>query len=200
LILSGNTLYGTANGGGSSGDGTLFAVNTNGTGFTNLHSFNENLISDGNGPGDLVLSGNTLYGTAAGGGGSANGTVFKLKTDGTGFTNLHSFAGGSDGGNPYAGLIVSATPCMDDRVWRHFGRWHSVRDQCRWHGHKPYGFPGGSDGGFPAADLFYPATPYGTESEARGLWLARCSPSPMARVLPICIVSLASTELIRKPG
>ena len=38
LVLSGNTLYGTAYGGGSAGNGTVFAVNTNGTGFTNLHS------------------------------------------------------------------------------------------------------------------------------------------------------------------
>src|SRR5438132_13817140 len=39
LISSGNTLYGTARQGGSSGDGTVFAVTTNATGFTNLHSF-----------------------------------------------------------------------------------------------------------------------------------------------------------------
>ena len=39
LILSGNTLYGTAQYGGSSGNGTVFAVNTDGTGFTNLYSF-----------------------------------------------------------------------------------------------------------------------------------------------------------------
>ena len=39
LIISGNTLYGTANGGGSSGFGTVFSLSTNGTGFTNLHSF-----------------------------------------------------------------------------------------------------------------------------------------------------------------
>src|SRR5439155_10942965 len=39
LILSGNPLYGTASEGGSSGNGTVFAVNTDGTGFTHLHSF-----------------------------------------------------------------------------------------------------------------------------------------------------------------
>src|SRR6266545_4495261 len=37
LILSGNVLYGTAIAGGSSDDGTVFAVNTDGTGFTTLH-------------------------------------------------------------------------------------------------------------------------------------------------------------------
>src|SRR6267154_5430154 len=39
LILLGNTLYGTTTAGGSSGNGTVFAVNTNGSGFTNLYSF-----------------------------------------------------------------------------------------------------------------------------------------------------------------
>src|SRR5437867_2040310 len=34
LILSGSTLYGTASQGGTSGIGTVFAGNTNGTGFT----------------------------------------------------------------------------------------------------------------------------------------------------------------------
>src|SRR5258707_3059860 len=36
---SGNILYGTTAYGGSSGNGTVFAVNTDGTGFTNLHNF-----------------------------------------------------------------------------------------------------------------------------------------------------------------
>src|SRR6266446_4904964 len=71
LTLSGNTLYGTALSGGSSGWGTVFAVNTDGTGFTNLHSFtalsgpHTSTNSDGANPyAGLVLSGNTLYGTA----------------------------------------------------------------------------------------------------------------------------------------
>jgi uncharacterized repeat protein (TIGR03803 family) len=106
LILSGNILYGTAYQGGSSGQGTVFAVSTNGTGFTNLHSFTGG--SDGGNPyAGLILSGNTLYGTASVGGSSDNGTVFAVHTDGTGFTTVHSFSGRSDGGNPYAGLILS---------------------------------------------------------------------------------------------
>ena len=103
---SGNILYGTASRGGSSGQGTVLAINTNGTGFTILHSFTGG--SDGAIPyAGLILSGNTLYGTAYGGGSSDKGTVFAVHTDGTGFTTLHSFTGGSDGANPYAGLILS---------------------------------------------------------------------------------------------
>jgi len=110
LILSGNTLYGTAIGGGSSGRGTVFKVNTDGTGFTTLHSFTAttfDINSDGVNPeAELVLSGNTLYGTASGGGSSGDGTVFAVNTNGTGFTTLHSFAINSDGGNPL-GLVLS---------------------------------------------------------------------------------------------
>lgn len=120
LILSGNTLYGTASLGGTNGNGTVFAINTNGTGFTNLHNFaatftNSNGVytnSDGASPQTgLILSGNTLYGTAVEGGSNGCGTVFALNTNGTGFTTLHSFAGyigpGLDGANPQGGLILS---------------------------------------------------------------------------------------------
>jgi len=115
LILSGNTLYGTANSGGSAGYGTVFAVNTDGTGFTNLHSFTAPSGSGGfsgtNGDGaypwsGLILSGNTLYGTASSGGNPGFGTVFALNTNGTGFTVLHNFTY-NDGGHPHTGLILS---------------------------------------------------------------------------------------------
>jgi uncharacterized repeat protein (TIGR03803 family) len=48
-------------------------------------------------------SGN-LYGTTYGGGAFALGTVFKVDTSGK-ETVLYSFAGGSDGANPHAGVI-----------------------------------------------------------------------------------------------
>jgi hypothetical protein len=67
-------LYGeTFNGQGSS-FGTVFAVNTNGTGFTNLYSFNS---SGGEFPsGGLILSGTNLYGTTDEGGSNGDGVVF----------------------------------------------------------------------------------------------------------------------------
>jgi uncharacterized repeat protein (TIGR03803 family) len=73
-------LYGAAESGGSSVRGTVFAGNTNGSGFTVLHNF---VGSDGAGPlGQLILSGKTLYGTTYAGGsspdGAFNGTVFSL--------------------------------------------------------------------------------------------------------------------------
>ncbi len=118
FILSGNTLYGTAFDGGSSGNGTVFAINTDGTGFTNLHNFTATSGSSGvsgfgsnsdgaNPDAGLVLSGNTLYGTAGYGGSLGDGAVFAINTDGTGFTNLHSFQRHPDGANPYNTLILS---------------------------------------------------------------------------------------------
>jgi uncharacterized repeat protein (TIGR03803 family) len=106
LILSGNTLYGTANDGGIWGDGSVFAVNTDGSGFTNVYSFTRGL--DGAWPeAGLILSGNTLYGTTTGGGSGDNGTMFAVNTDGSGFTNLHNFTHGLDGAYPEAKLLLS---------------------------------------------------------------------------------------------
>src|SRR6266446_2739037 len=80
LMLSGNTLYGTTYTGGPSGNGTVFKVNTNGTGFTTLYYGHHPSAQQVMG---LILAGNTLYGTAAGDGSSDNGVVFAVNTDGT---------------------------------------------------------------------------------------------------------------------
>src|SRR5271170_6314863 len=66
-------LYGeTFNGQGSS-FGTVLAVNTNGTVFTNLYNFSGN---DGSEPqADLVLSSNILYGSTYGGGTHGDGIL-----------------------------------------------------------------------------------------------------------------------------
>ncbi len=122
VFLSGNTLYGTTYQGGAAGVGSVFAVNTDASGFTNLHSFTAltgstfpHTNSDGaHSQAGLVLSGNTLFGTTLQGGVAGYGTVFAVNTDGSGFTNLHVFTApsgpsltNSDGANPYAGLILS---------------------------------------------------------------------------------------------
>jgi uncharacterized repeat protein (TIGR03803 family) len=111
-MLLNNTLYGTTWQGFRPTNGTVFSIHTDGTSFTNLHIFtaldNFGNNSDGAFPSArLIASGNTLFGTAAYGGASGSGVVFKVNVDGTGFTNLHSFSGGSDGANPFAGLLLS---------------------------------------------------------------------------------------------
>ena len=105
LIVSNGVLYGTTPNGGTNGQGTVFALQTNGNGFANIYHFRNS--SDGSVPaGRLLLSGGTLYGTAQYSDGA--GTVFSLSTNGTGFVTLHDFSGsGTDGANPCAGLVLS---------------------------------------------------------------------------------------------
>ena len=89
-----------ATGGLASNREGAFAVSIDGMVFTNLHSFTAgDTNSDGGVPdAGLVLSGNMLYGTSQYGGSADSGTVFAVSTNGTGFTNLHSFTSGNDGG------------------------------------------------------------------------------------------------------
>lgn len=100
LALSSNTLYGTAGAGGIFGNGTVFTINTDGSGFTTLHNFGPPSVGEGSpgirnaegvSPSSVIISGNTLYGTASFGGSSGYGTVFNVNTDGTVFRVLHSF-------------------------------------------------------------------------------------------------------------
>jgi uncharacterized repeat protein (TIGR03803 family) len=97
-------LYATTNGGGASGAGVVFKVDTSGN-ETALYSFTGG--ADGAYPYWVVLardSAGNLYGTTFNGGASNAGVVFKVDTSGN-ETVLHSFTGGTDGGNPYAGVI-----------------------------------------------------------------------------------------------
>ncbi len=92
LAVSGGKLYGTAGAGGSGGNGVVFSLKENGTGYTVLHTFT-GVAPDGSKPyGSVSVSGSTLYGTTYGGGSSGNGTVFKLGINGSGFQTLHSFS------------------------------------------------------------------------------------------------------------
>ncbi len=158
LILSGNTLYGTASRGGSSGYGTVFKINTDGTGFTTLHSFTgfpNGTNSDGAYPvAELILSDDTLYWTANRGGSSGNGTVFRVNTDGAGFTNLHSFAYDSDGSEPVGGLLLSANTLYGTAVFGGSGAGTVFAVNTDGTGFTNlHSFTGGSDGAKPYAGL-----------------------------------------------
>src|ERR1017187_6034536 len=117
MVLIGNTLYGTTFTGGSANNGSIFKMNTNGSGYSELHSFSATVPSvfgtnsDGNRPqADLVTDGSTLYGTASLGGAAGNGTVFKINTDGLGFTVIKTFPVTFQGTNIiYGNPLVSGT-------------------------------------------------------------------------------------------
>jgi uncharacterized repeat protein (TIGR03803 family) len=182
LILSGNTLYGTTRDGGSSGNGAVFAINTDGTDFTNLHSFTAanydgNTGSSTNSDGvsstaSLILSGNTLYGTASSGGNSGYGTVFAVNTDGTDFTNLHSFTLGlAAGGNPVAGLVLSGNTLYGTTEGTVFAVNTDGTSFTNLHNFTATSGPDytNSDGFFPQAGLFLSgSTLYGTAFQGGG--------------------------------
>ena len=76
LTLAGSTLYGMTQAGGDSDLGTMFQMNTDGSGYQLLREFAGG-DNDGRYPsGDLTLSGSTLYGMTPSGGNMNYGTVF----------------------------------------------------------------------------------------------------------------------------
>jgi len=99
LTLVGSNLFGTTDSGGSAGGGTVFSMNTPGSGFQVVHSFPG---GEGDGPlAELTLGGSTLYGTTAYGGAAHHGTIFSMNTDGSGYQVLHTFTGAAnDGADP----------------------------------------------------------------------------------------------------
>jgi uncharacterized repeat protein (TIGR03803 family) len=109
LIQSGSTLYGMTTGfqtGTSSGLGTIFRIETDGSGFQTLHAFE---LADGALPyGALVQSGSTLYGMTNAGGVPGRGTILQIQTDGAGFEVMHEFDE-DDGLNPYGSLLLSGS-------------------------------------------------------------------------------------------
>ena len=164
LILAGNTLYGTAVNGGAAGLGTVFAVNTDGSGFRTLYSFTG--AADGANPrAGLLLVSNTVCGTASAGGSYGFGTVFVLKTNGTTFTPLYSFMGGTDGGNPRAGLVIQGNTLYGATQFgggAGVGTLFAINTDGS--GFMPvYSFAGADDGAQPVANLFSCSnTLYGT--------------------------------------
>ncbi len=111
LTLSGSTLYGmtTSKGALDGSLGSIFSINTNGSGFDVLHYFIT--VSDGGGPtGSLAVAGPTLYGMTPVGGPNQGGTIFRINTDKTGWQVLHSFGSiANDGTNPYGDLTLSGS-------------------------------------------------------------------------------------------
>ena len=110
LTPLGGMLFGTTSSGGGNGGGTVFGVNADGSGYTNLYAFAGGAVDGANPFGSLALAGTTLYGMTIGGGTRNSGTVFQLNTDGTGYRVQHFLAGGAnDGASPKGSLTVSGS-------------------------------------------------------------------------------------------
>ncbi len=107
LVLDGSVLYGTARYGGHNGQGVVFSLETDGTGYAELHGFG-GYPEDGVRPITGVTGdGTTLYGTTPSGGEQMWGTVFSLEPNVSGATVIHSFpASPEDGEWPYAAPLL----------------------------------------------------------------------------------------------
>ena len=106
LVGSDGNLYGTTKSGGLYSQGTIFKINTDGTGYTKLFDFSptsgdhpySSLIQDSHG---------TLYGVTTDGGTNNGGVIFSINTDGTGYTKLHEFNYQiNDGSQSYGSLLL----------------------------------------------------------------------------------------------
>lgn len=162
MDASGN-LFGTTELGGSNNNGTVFELKNNSGTYTEqtLYSFAGG--NDGATPDSTLVMDNSgnLYGATQSGGTSNNGTVFELVNQGAGTYAeqvLHSFTGGNDGANPYAGPIMDALgnligtttyggPGGAGTVFALVNRSGTYIEQVL------YSFSGGSDGSFPESSL-----------------------------------------------
>jgi uncharacterized repeat protein (TIGR03803 family) len=181
ITLSGSTIYGTTYrggvGAGDTGYGSVFAVNTDGTGYRNVHGF---LSADGNRPyGTVAVSGSKLYGmTYYSGVSGGKGSIYAVNTDGSDYSTLHTFMGGaSDGATPLGGALT----VLDSTVYglaAHGGTDSSSRDGVAFSigtdgsGYNNlFSFTGGPVGAVPYGSLtlvgskFYGMTRYGGSAD-----------------------------------
>jgi uncharacterized repeat protein (TIGR03803 family) len=134
LLLNGDTLFGTTYyGGGStnvtpySGNGTIFKMHTDGTGYKVLKAFSEmdtGTNSDGANPEtDLALVGNTLFGTTWGGGTNGVGVLFSLAlppeivVNDSGFGMRTNRFGFNIGGISNQTVVIEATGDLTSSDW-----------------------------------------------------------------------------------
>jgi uncharacterized repeat protein (TIGR03803 family) len=98
------TLYGTAAGGGTENNGTVYSIGPSGA-FTIVYMF-KGVYSDGSNPASgLTELNGVLYGTTQFGGETREGTAYSLTTRGS-ESVLHSFGDTTDGQQPVAALVA----------------------------------------------------------------------------------------------
>ncbi len=81
-------LYGTTQTGGADGLGTIFRIKPDGTSFSVIHEFSFDGTDSREPLGGIIELNGKLFGTTRGGGTSGLGTVYRIKPDGTGFTQF----------------------------------------------------------------------------------------------------------------
>lgn len=106
LQVSNGMLYGTGYQGGENDQGSLFRINTDGSGFEVLRHLGTTEGAYANGS-LIEASDGMLYGTTTMGGESDNGVIFKMSLDGSNYTLIHSF-NGTEGESPLSTLVEAS--------------------------------------------------------------------------------------------
>jgi uncharacterized repeat protein (TIGR03803 family) len=168
---SGN-LYGAASSGGASNYGVVFKMDTSGV-VTVLYNFKGG--TDGADPeGHLMANkAGSVFGTTAAGGASGAGTVFRITAAGKEQV-LYSFAGGSDGSAPQAGLTRDKAGNLYGTTYAGGANGNGTvfklslpaRKGAHWTEKVLYSFGTGTDGATPVGGVAFDAAGniYGTTS------------------------------------
>ena len=107
LISDGTYLYGMTASGGTSSSGTIVKLKSDGTFYATILNFFG--PATGLAPSEsLIFDGTFLYGMTQAGGASSKGLIFKIKPDGSGYTDILDF-NGTNGDHPYGSLISDST-------------------------------------------------------------------------------------------
>jgi len=107
LVSDGTYFYGvTFSGGDQPRNSTLYRVKKDGTDFQILHEFPDDLQNSNVQPSDLLLHNDYLYGVTFRGQTTDDGSLYRIKTDGTDFSILHDFEQAT-GNGPQGKLIIA---------------------------------------------------------------------------------------------
>ena len=106
LIASNSILYGMTTGGGQNGAGVIYSVNTNGSNFSKLRDFPSSAVPVPVG-GLIQAADGNLYGLTYFGGTTDEGQLFRMSTNGSGYTGILNFTGNNQV-HPIGGLFQAS--------------------------------------------------------------------------------------------
>lgn len=108
LLINGGKFWGTTSNGGSTGNGIIFSINMDGTGYSIVHSFSKN---DGSFPlGGLTEYNGKLWGVTSTGGNNDLGVLYRINTDGSGYEVVYHLT-------PNEGAAIGRLTVSNGKLW-----------------------------------------------------------------------------------